>query len=104
MCILDLKLLLADNCPFGQRNDYRIRELLRGLADRPQVNLGRTRGLVRRVDAREILDLVGLRLRIVPFRVTPCAFLDRRVNEDLDKICPRASGCAPCRARPCRVI
>lgn len=78
-------LLGRDNALLLQvRND-----LLDGLGDvdlvRLDVDLRRHGGLVRRADARELLDLAGARLLVQALRVALLDDGDRRVDEDLDE-------------------
>jgi hypothetical protein len=49
--------MLGDNVPLDQRVRYPLRQLVRGLINGVQMNLRRRRRLVRRIDARKVLDL-----------------------------------------------
>src|SRR5688572_7922801 len=70
----------------AQERDDGVGELVRAAPDRSQVQLGGGRRLVRRIEAGEVLDLAGLGLRVESLRIPPHAFLDRRVDKNLDEL------------------
>src|SRR5690606_34482095 len=66
----------------------------------PQVNLWTLRWLVRRIDAREVLELATPRLLVQPFRIAPFRLFERRVDEHLEELAwlEQLAGEAPFRA------
>src|SRR4051794_16416592 len=78
--------LRADNdVALGQGPDYSLRHQLRRFIKRPQMNLRRFRRLIRRIETREILDRASFGLGVQALCIAFHAFLDRRVDEYLDK-------------------
>ena len=76
----------ANNSAFSQALDDAFGQLLRFLAAREQMDFRRFRCLIGSVDASEIFESASLRFGIETFRVTAHAFIDGRVNEDLDEV------------------
>src|SRR5215467_1419612 len=70
----------------GQSLDDTIGKAFRRLAHGRQVDLRRLGCFIRCVKAREILDLAESRLGIQSLRIAPGAFLEGRINEDLDEL------------------
>lgn len=59
------------------------------MVDSVQMDFRIDRCFIGRVETGEILDLSGLGLGVKALRVAPHAFVDRRVNEDLDEFALR---------------
>src|SRR4249919_921418 len=69
----------------NQSADARCRVLGR-FAFAVDVNVGRTRGLIRAVDASKVLDFSRQGFGMQPFWVSTDAFLNRYSDKDLDKL------------------
>ena len=79
------KLGCAYDIPRDQVLDDAIGHLVRLFIERPQMNLRLFRRLIGRVEAGEVLDRAGLGLGVQALGIAPHAFLDRRIDKDLDE-------------------
>src|SRR5690242_1680765 len=68
--------------PFLNHFDH----FLRGAAFGPEMDFRAFRRLVRRIDAGEVLDLAAERAPVQALRVATGAFLEGRIDEDLDEL------------------